>query len=450
MPATVTLRQLEIELAERYALGKVVTLTSQTTSTIVLTTEGSPELRGPFTGLGIPNGSPIIITAETTGTDVLGDRTYASGWTPSTGTVNLSPAIGGTDGTEAIIWNPEVGDADRPIEAINRALLNDVYRWELRPLTYVPDGDMQGTTVTDYWTAAVNGTASYVTAQVYPAGSAADAAGQTSLNRVVQLVSSGGSTSLDGNGIRIAPNNDMRTWYFLTAMRLVSGTGTATFSWRDNTNTAEIEVHVQRGDDDRTMTMTTLGDFLILEGTFNVPESCREIAPRLALSATGMTAQLAPVIAFPVNAARFPLPNRVLQNRVGNFFCARTGDGLPDLGLGEPLTLAGRTHSFVDYGDHLTVVFNFPVCGPIFYEEQVFGSALTLQTDTTTFPLDRVIKWAYFELTDMLMRREMMQFAKADNGTPVPSVWRPIRNQALRDAGWSSYEPPLKKVVGRR
>ncbi len=451
MAATVTLRQILIELVERYGLGFVTPLSSQTTTTLVLTTEGSPELRGPFTGRKIAIGSPVIITQETSGTDVLGDRTYVSDWAPSTGTVTVSPAIGGTDASEAIILRPEIGDPDRLIEAVNRAVQNRLGRWELRPLTFVPDGDMQGSTVTDYWTAAANGTASYVSAQVFPASSA-DAFGQVGLNRAVQLVSAGGATSMDSNGIRVTPNVSTTglQWYFLTAIRLVSGTGTVTLSVRDNTNAAAITTNIIRGNSDNTFTQTVIGDFLICEGTFDIPEDCGEIAFRLELSAAGMTAQLAPIIAFPTGAHAFPLPNRIETTaQLGNFYSAsvRTSPaGFPHVALYQEVI----QHSLHDYGDHLTVTFDCIPARGIWYEEYVNGSALTAMTDTTTFPLERVVKWAYAELTDRLMHDELAAGKRAENGVPLPSIWRPVRNAALKSATWSGYEPQVKTVFGRR
>src|SRR3990172_3373960 len=170
MPATVTLRQILIELVERYALGRVIPVSSNTTTTFTLTTTGSPELRGPFTGLAIPVGSPVICTVETTGTSALGNRTFVSNWAPSTGVLTVSPAVGDTDVTEIIVLDPEIKDADRLLEAVNRALLNRLGRWELRPLTFVPDGDLQGATGTDYWTAAANGPPPPADGKIPPGG----------------------------------------------------------------------------------------------------------------------------------------------------------------------------------------------------------------------------------------------------------------------------------------
>lgn len=451
MPATVTYRQILIELVERTGLGKVVPVSSNTTTTFTLTTTGSPELRGPFTGLAVPVGSPVICTVETSGTTALGNRTYVSNWVPSTGVLTVSPAIGDTDVTEIIVLDPVIKDPDRVLESVNRALQNRLGRWQLMPLTYAPDGDLQGTTVTDYWTAAANGTAAYATAQVFPAGSAADAVGQVSLNRVVQLTTSGGASTLTGNGIRWPVSTQQRSWYFLTAIRLVSGTGTAEFKIRDNTNSADITLQVTRGNDTNTLTTTTLGGFMLCEGTLQMPATCAEVAPQLSLSATGMVAQMAPLILFPQGVTQFPMPNRIESTeQVGNFYggiSLRSPGTLADIWRVDDCALE---HRMFDYGDHLTVAFNTMIHRPLWFEESVSGIALSAMTDTTTFPLDRVVKWAEFELYDLLMRREYVENRRAENGAQIPNSWRALRNAALKSAQWSNYEPELKQVIGRR
>ena len=452
MPATSTQRQVLIDLVERYSLGRVIPVSSNTTTTFTLTTTGSPELRGPFTAAQIAVGSPVVCTVETSGTSALGNRTYVSQWMPSTGVLTVSPAIGDTDVTEIVVLDPMIGDSDRVLEAINRALTNRIGRWQLFPLTFVPDGDLQGATVTDYWTAAANGTAAYVSAQAFPATGAADAFGQTGLNRLVQLTTSGGASTLTGNGMRWPVSTQQRGWYFLTAIRLVSGTGTAEFKVRDNTNSADITLQVTRGNDSNTLTTTTLGDFMVCEGTFQMPATCVEVAPMLSASATGMVAQMAPVIMFPLNVTQFPLPNRIESNdAIGNFYSGYSLRGPGALAdIWQYQTTAPLEHRIHDYGDHRTVSFNTMITRPIWYEEYVAGSAFTALTGTTDFPLDRISKWAYFELMDQLMRKEMMARGRADNGTPLPSVYRPLRNAALKAAENSSYEPTMNHVVGRR
>lgn len=455
MAATSTLRQVLIELVERYGLGVVVPVGSNTTTTFTLTTTGSPELRGPFSSKRIPIGTPVLCSVETSGTTALGNRTYVSNWEPSTGVLTVSPAIGDTDVTEIILLNGDVrvGDSDRLVEAVNRALQNRLGRWEMRPLTFVPDGDLQGATVTDYWTAAANGTAAYATAQVFPAGSAADAVGQVGLNRLVQLTTSGGASTVTGNGIRAHASTQQRTWYFLTAIRLVSGSGTAEFKVRDNTNAADIALTVTRGNDTNTLTTTTLGDFMVCEGTFQLPATCAELAPQLSLSATGLVAQMGPVIMFPQGAMSFPLPSRIeADESIGNFYWGwnrRAPGGYADLMYSDPLS-GGLEHRLTDYGDHRTVTFNFPAVRPVWFQEYVNGSSLTAMTDTTNFPLDRLVKWAYAELCDRMMRGEMLDRPRLENGMPIPSTWRPLRNAAYKSARYGGQEPALLNVVGRR
>ena len=457
MPASITYRQILIELVEKYGLGKVVPLNgTQSGTTLVLTTDGSPELRGPFSAVGIPVGSPIIVTSETTGSEAVGDRSFVSDWAPSSGTITISPAITtNTDHTEAIIFEPWVKDADRVLEAVKRTLENRIGRWELRPLTYVPDGDLQGVLPASYWTVVGTGTLSYASAQIFPVAQAtADQAGATGLNRMLQFVSTSAAT-VTSTGIRVAPDlgSTGDQWHFWTAVRIVAGTGTVSLNVLDNTATAAIDVNVLRGNSDRTHTQTAIGDFIVFEGTFTPPEDCGEIAFQLEFSATGITAQMTPIIAFPSNAQQFPLPNRIeAEEQVCNFFYAQGNFNPGNLAgthfLG-PITTNGNSHGIYDYGDHLTVSFNFPITQPTFYEEYVNGTAPTVMTDTTTFPMERICKWAYFELMDRLMRDEMHNGPRAENGALSPSRFRPLRNAAYKSAAYSGYEPQLKQVRGR-
>lgn len=454
MAATSTLKNVADQLVEESAIGMVLPSFTGTTTTLTLTTTGSSEIRGPFTGRKIAIGSPIIITAGGTP----GEDTYVSDWNPSTGVITVSPAIT-TGATDAVLLYKEsdIDHGDHVMKAVSRAINNRLARWQLTPLTFVPDGDLLGTTVTDYWTAAANGTAAYVSAQSFPAGSAVDAAGDVGLSRVLQLTSTG-ATSLVGNGIRAQHTANNRLWYFHTAIRLVSGTGTATFSIFDNTNSADITPSsVMHGNDTLTMTTTTFGDFMVCEGTLQQPATCDELAPKLTLSATTMVAQMTPVVMFPLGAMRFPLPSRIVsKNYVGNYHYATTlsqPGGLESLAFSEPLTVGGRTHSYSNQGDHLTVTFNFRPTRAIYFDEYAGDADITTMTATTSFPLDQVVKWAKFELFKMLYYRESMRASRISSGInagqPTRSIWLPLAKAAQREAGGSDYEADMMNVVGR-
>jgi len=355
----------------------------------------------------------------------------------------------------AIIWDPEVLHSDRVIEAINRAHTERCYRWSLRGLTFLPDGDLQGETVTDFWTAAANGAAKYVTAQIYPAGGA-DTVGSTGLNRLVQLTSSGGSTSMSSNGVRVAVNSESTggTWYFQTAIRLVSGTGTVSVDVLDSTGAAVISPQVTRGSATNTWSTTAQGDFMVCEGTFDLPADCAEIAVRLSLSADTMVGQMGPVIIFPRNTNAFPLPNRLTsEDDIGNLFYGTVGTnpaGYMNIRLSEPITNATNQHYLDSYDDHMTLRLPFRVNRAVYYEEAVFGAALAGLADTTTFPRERIIKWAKYEFVKRLYERERIKFVTLENGTPRPSRWRTSAKEAWREASGNDMEPEPKLVSGRR
>lgn len=407
MVATSTLKSIIEDVIEQTSTGLVLAGVTGTTASITLATS---YLTGPFPSQKIARGSPILTTAGT----AINENTYANLYTPATGVITVTPAPSGTFSSAVLGYYGEFDHFDRVKECINRALNNRISRVELRPLTFVPDGDMQGTTVADYWTAAANGAAAYAAAQVFPAGSAADAVGQVGLNRVVELTTSGGASTLTGNGIRVVLSARQQSWYFQVPIRLVSGSGTAQFTVRDNTNSADITLQVSRGNDSNTLTTTSLGDYMLCEGTFQAPATCAEIAPQLTLSATGLVAQMGPVIMFPLDAGSFPLPNRIMSSDdIGNFYYATSCAGpgiLPSVELSEPITLGGATHKFSEYGDHMTVYFNFRPRMAVWYEEAVYGASLSAMTDTTTFPLEQVVRQSVYELRKLQAKRDKKKY----------------------------------------
>ncbi len=445
MPATTTFKTLLEEVAEKTGVGYVLpTVTGTTTQFTLANAYGS----GPWANR-FPRGSPILTTAGT----AINENTYVDNHTPSSGVTTITPAPSNT-WTDGIMFKLGMGidHPDRVKEAINRALTEDCYRWEPRPLTFVPDGDLQGTTVTDYWTAAANGTAAYVAAQIYPATGAADAFGQVGLNRVVQLTTSGGASTLTGNGIRWPISTQQRLWYFQTAIRLVSGTGTAELKMRDNTNSADITLQVMRGNDSQTLTTTTLGDFMVCEGTFQMPTTGAEVAPQLTLDATALVAQMTPIVMFPLNVTTFPLPNRIsAKDDVGNVMyatCLRNPGTIADLVLSDPLTIGSEPYRINSYGDHLTIRLPFYPTRAVYYEEAVFGTALTAMTDTTIFAEDYVVKWAKWELYRYLAEHDPTVLDP--NKRAVTSPWVRKANAAKRGAETSDHEPDPLMVYGRR
>ena len=431
MAATTTLASLLSDLAEELDIGLVIADASATTTAITETTTGTSELRGPFTGAKIPIGSPVtVITAGTVGED-----SFVSNFSPSTGVVTLSPAIT-TAATGFIIWIPEIKHGKNIEKAISRAH-QKCRAWRKALLTFVPDGEMLAATIADYWTASA-GTASYqslATPEVE--------------GRVIQISHSSTAT-LTGNTI---PARAGKTWRFETAIRPTTDGDTAAFTWRDVLAGSDITAHYDVGDGS-----TTSRAFQTQRGYFTVPgdtDTDGRIAPRLTVSGSGtMTAQMAPIIAYPQHATAYPFNNRVLsKDRIGNFFYGRgygAGGGPEERIYTDPLTTAGREASFSNNGDHLVVTFNFTPLGPIYYDELVYGGALTAMTDTTVFPAEMVKLWARAEIYDFLMRSESRQLKRADNGAVVPSAWRGLRNAAYKSAKWSHYEPEMMTVVGRR
>ena len=434
MPSTTTLATLATRIAEELDIGLVMAAATGATTTITETGTGESELQGPFSGAKIPIGSPVsVITGGTVGED-----SFVSNFSPSTGVVTLLPAIT-TGATGFIIWNPAAKHAKNIEKAISRGNQR-CRRWMMVPLTYVPDGDMLGTTISDFWTASA-GTASYVSPGV------PEVAGQ----RVIQIQHSSAAT-LTSNTI---PARAGERWVFETAIRADTDGDTATFSVQDITNSVAVTVSYNEGDG-----ATTSRAFVTQRGSFTVPgtaDTDARIAFRIAVSGSGtMEAQMAPIVAYPQDAMRFPLQQRVVspEERVGNFrysFSGGAGGGPDERYYSPPITLGGREHWFEDAGDHVYVNFNFQLVEPVYYKELVYGTSLTAMTDTTVSPADYVLLWAKAMVYDFLMRSEMEANRRADNGAPLPSVYRPLRNAAVRAAKYSEFEPKkMETVVGRR
>ena len=163
---------------------------------------------------------------------------------------------------------------------------------------------------------------------------------------------------------------------------------------------------------------------------------------------------MAPLIAYPHDARSFPFANRMLDpNRIGNYYRAgsySTAAGPDERSYLEPFCVGGREASYSNNGDHMVVTFNIAPRGPLYYDELIYGAALTALTDTTTFPADMVKLWARAEIYDFLWRSETRQQKRAENGVALPSVYRPLRNAAYKSAQWSRFEPEMVTVAGRR
>ena len=431
MAATSTLKVIADALVEEMGIGTVLPAFTGTTTTLTLTTTGSSELRGPFTGAKIAIGAPVLITAGGTP----GEDTFVSNWVAPTGVITVSPAIT-TGATDGIIFDKEIGHADRVFEAINRAHQNRVRRWQKVPLTYVPDGEMLAATIADYWTASA-GTASY------------QSLATPELNGRVIQISHSSTATLTGNTI---PARAGEVWRFETAIRATTDGDTAALVWRDVLAGSDITPTYDVGDGS-----TTSRSFVTQRGYFTVPgsdDTDARIAVRLTVSGSGtMTAQMAPVIAYPQDARSFPFNNRVHStDRIGNFYYTR-GWGAPsgpeERAYTEPITTGGYTASFSNEGDHLVVSFNFQPVEPVYYDELVYGGSLSAVTDTTTFPLNHVIKHAEYELTKFIARDKMRDVRSTETKL-LADEWRRRSREALRASKWSEYEPELVNVVGRR
>lgn len=444
MAATSTLAAIIKQLAAETGLGFVIPSYTGTTTTLTLT---NSYLEGPFSGAKFQIGSPIIVTSSTG----LGDMTYVKSYVPSTGVITVSPAIT-TGSTDAVLFFPDSGidHPNRIMEAINRALQNRIFRWQKVPLTFVDDGDMLSS-ATSSWTTS-DATHAPLTKLAL--------SGESVLDRRALVATGDGSVSSNWTVTSASvdvPLNSVVTgyqWQFMTALAVPVGTATATLTVRDVTNSADITTYTIVGSASQTFATTSVKP-LVMMGVFNVPATCKQIAFRVTMSAASSTLQWYPMIAFPTTAMSYALPQRVISEQyVGNFFYAlpRSGANAPyALDFSEPITLGGFTHRLDNDADHLTVTFNFRPVRPVYYEEALSGEAVSLLTDTSTFPLDQIIKWTKYELFKYLYTRESPEFRSTTYGSviPIPSRWKTRLLEAKKEAEGSDYEPRTVTVVGR-
>ena len=444
MATTTTLGAIIKQVVQETGCGFVIPSYTGTTTTLTLT---NSYLEGPFSGAKFPIGAPIIVTS-TTG---LGDVSYVSKYDPTSGVITVSPAI--TSGsTDAVLLYPDWGldHPDRLLEAIRRAATNRMFRWQKVPLTLVTDGDMLATDTTA-WTTSDGKNAPLTKL---------DLTGESVIDRRA-LVATGNSSAgtnwtVTSSNVDV-PINSIITgyqWQFLTAIAVPSGSATATLTVRDVTNSADITTYTIVGNQNSQLNTTSIKP-MVMMGVFNVPTGCKQIAFRVTMSAASSTLQWYPMIAFPTTAYNFALPNRVIsQDYIGNFYYAtpRTGANAPyALELSDPITVNGFTHALENEADHLVVRFNFRPFRPIYYDECFGSDTLTLLSDTTTFPLDHIVKWSKFELFKYLYTREKPEFRTTAYGSviPIPSRWKTRAIESKYEALHSNYEPKVVNVVGR-
>ena len=387
MATTTTFKLLLEQLVEETSTGDVLPGVTGTTTGITL---ADAYAKGPFPNQRYARGSAILTTAGT----AINEATFVDQYTASTGVFTIEPDASGTF-TACIISPFKIGidHPDRFKEAINRALTKRCCRWQKVPLTFVPDGDLLGVTTGDFWTESA-GTDSYVEG------------GHPEVTGRVLQISHSSTATLTGNTI---PAVAGEVWEFETAIRATTDGDTATFVWRDVTNGADITSTYQQGTG-----TTTSRAFITQRGQFTVPGTAgtdARIAPRLTVSGSGtMTAQMSQIVAYPRNARTFPLQKRVeTMDNVGNLCYSMTGNnpaGSENRFYTPPITLGGRAYSVSEAGDHYNITLNFTPCGPVYYDELVYGTSLSAMTDTTTFPANHVMIAAKYELYKWLYDRD--------------------------------------------
>jgi hypothetical protein len=432
MPATTTLASLLSEIAEECDLGLVIAAGTGATTSITETDTGVSELRGPFTGAKIPIGSPVtVITGGTVGED-----SYVSNFVSSTGVVTLSPAIT-TAATGFIIWKPEVKHGKNVEKAVSRGH-QKCRGWMKVPLTYVYDGDLLRDDPTDGWSPTNAATAQYVDMDTPDAW----------YSRIIRVAPSGANGYLQNAG---TPCTAGQVWNFETWAAAYYSSGAASIVIRDDTNGATITPTYSNGSTgsvNRT-NPTWIG------GQFTIPTGCKVWTVRLVGETSGQQYQFGPFIAAPVGAMSYPTqPHLENPHDMGNFFTTSAPSSTTGLDgrIFYPYNIPARIDNAADgeFSAKFSVQFEYAPSFPIYYNEVMYGKALTALTNIARFPARQIKLWARAEIYDFLMRGEMVAQKRMDNGTPLPSTWRQLRNAAYKSARWSQWEPEMIQVVGRR
>lgn len=441
MTTTSTLATVISDIAKKTGIGVPISGITGTTTTLTNTAVGG-YLKGPFSAARIRVGSPVLVTAGGTP----GDSTFVSLYDPSAGQLTVSPAIT-TGATSAVVFNQGgIDDVARVIEACDRASQYRTRKWVRVPLTWVTDGDMLASG-TSAWTITSVGTESMTKVVLaYP---------DVQTTQVLQLTTGTNASAYVQTAsinVTLNPAATVQTRYFQTAIRVISGTGNAQFIVWDVTNGAAITPQIKAGSPTFTATSTGL-DWVNISGTFQIPANCNQIAYRLQSSATSTVIQMGPLMDFPIHATDFPFQSRVRIENIGNFYYGLptvTPGGLYDLLFSSQILIDGRRVRFIDTGAMITATFNFLPIRPVYYDELMYGPALSATTDTTPFVSDYLERWAVAELYDYLERHEPATYDERF-GHPRPTKWRDRKQAAIRYAreGEMRYGPKTQVLYGR-
>jgi len=365
-----------------------------------------------------------------------GDRRYATGPPTSAGVITVSPAFGAQIAGSVTyeVWDPDGPHPDIVDRMIDKALLEDCWRWLPVPITYVPYGDfgeelaVSGSNLVDGSTTAWTGTTatpSFVS-QVPP---------QEFVRRAVRITATAGGGYLQSQSIDVDVDN--RSAWRIEALCRAQGAGSAggdaRIVLRDLTAGADI-------------TPATALSWLrrgwgLINSEFTIPASCNQIAIRLVTQNNAEATDWAWVQAWPKDQTRFSLPQRIVAlKHVGSTF-VRVGD-IFDNFKRAPFSGALDRREVGGTGVQL-VVDPPPGSEPLWFYERDSFPTLTSATpaaaddDNTTWAADlwlrAAVSWELYRWLGERDRKTEQGAAEDGSSRPLMRGWGQAEAKALEE-----------------
>jgi hypothetical protein len=331
------------------------------------------------------------------------------------------------------VWDPDGPHPDIIDRMIDKALLEDCWRWVPTPVSYIPYGDLgeelavSGNNLVDGSTVAwtgTNATPSFVS-QVPP---------HEFIRRAVRINATAGAGYLQSQAIDVDVDN--RKGWQIHALCRAQGAGAAGGDARitlwDLTASAAITPTT-------TLVWTRRG-WGFIQSAFDIPADCNQIAIRLLTQNNGEDTDWAWVQGWPDDQTRFSLPQRIVAlKHVGPVF-ERVGT-IFDNFKRAPWDGSLERRDVGGTGVQL-VLEPAPGDRPLWFYERDSFPTLTTATpvaaddDSTTWAAELWLRAAVaWELYRWLGQRDRKTEQGAPEGVeqPIPRGWRQAEQEALEE-----------------
>jgi hypothetical protein len=375
--------------------------------------------------------SVICITSG----DERGERRYATGPPTTAGVITVSPAFSSQQEASVTyeVWDPDGPHPDIIDRMIDKALLEDCWRWVPVPITYVPYGDF-GEELAVSTNDLVDGAVTAWTGTNATPTIVSQTPPQEFVRRVVRINATAGAGYLESQTIDVDPDN--RDAWHIEALVRAQGAGAAVGDARivlwDKTNGAAITPTTA-------LTWVARGWGLI-KSDFTIPATCYQIAIRLLTQNNGEDTDWAWVQAWPKDQTRFSLPQRIVAlKHVGATF-VRVGDIFGNFKRA-PWDGSLDHRDIGGTGVQLEIEPQIGAHALWFYERDSFPILTTAtpaatDDDNTTWAAEVWLRTAVtWELYRWLGQRDRKTEQGAPEGAeqPIPRGWREAEQDALEE-----------------